>query len=659
MKLKDYHVGGEQLLLITPDSDWRRVQRLPDLRNCTDIALDTENCDEGLMQGKGPGWAINAGYICGISVAWRDAIYHSHYIPLCHPDTDCFHPDQVKRWLKDHMRAGINFYFHNAPYDVGWLAANLKLEPTYKINDTGCMAYMCDENRMSYSLNAIAKWRGIPGKNENKLREAALAYGVDPKAGLHKLPARYVGEYAEQDAMATLMLAEDLHELMIKEEVINAYQLEMNLVPLVHEMRRRGVRIDEKAINRAYKKFKYESKEALKDLSDKLGMTVGMDEIRSTSWLEKVFDHHKINYPLTKKTARGSFEAKWMKEVDHWLPRLLVRAKQRDEAAEKFIKGYLQGFSHKGRLHASVHQFKSEDYYGEEGRAGGTRTYRFSYSDPPLQQIPHRDGELATEIRGCFIAEEGEIWARADYSQQEFRLIVHFAESLNLTKAKEAAQRYRDDPDTDFHQMVADMTGLPRKPAKDANFARAYGAGVKKFAIMIKKTETEAAKIMEQYNERMPFVNQLFDYCQAVAEQRGFIKLLDGAKIRFDFWVGVWRDHKLQWTKENAMSDCLREEALRRQSDPTHPWYQKSLRRSRCNKALNSLIQGGAARQTKIAMSHLWKEKLVPLLQVHDELCFSIKDKTEAEKIRIVMQDAVKLRIPMKVDVGLGDSWAG
>jgi Mesyanzhinovviridae DNA polymerase len=657
-KMKNIHIGGEQLILLPPESNWQTPPQLPDLLHCKQIAIDTENRDNGLATGKGPGWATGDGHVCGISVAWRDEDVHARYFPLRHRESTCFSHNALGLWLKDHMRAGVRFVFTNAVYDVGWIHHEWKLKPDYPIDDTCCMAYMCNENRLSYSLDGMCKWRGIEGKDEKVLREAAAIYGLDPKIELWKLPAKFVGRYAEQDALSTLLLAENLNTFIDNEDVRAAYQLEMDLVPMVFEMRRRGVRIDEDAAQQAYDKFKRQSQQALDDLTDRLEHRVTIEDIRSNKWLVNVFDKCKISYPYTRTTGAASFEAKWMKDTDHWLPKLIVRAKQREEAAEKFIKTYIMDFAHNGRLHASIHQYKSENLYDEDRYGGGTRTFRFSYSDPPLQQIPHRDEELAEEIRGTFIAEEDEIWLRADYSQQEYRLIVHFAELSGMERAKQAADRYREDPNTDFHQMVADMTGLARKPAKDCNFAKAYGAGIPKFAAMIKKTKEEAAKIMAQYDDKMPFVKQLFDYCQRRAEDRGYIKLIDGAKIHFDWWEIYWNT----WAERQSdnSGDCSHEEAMRRIQDPTNlHWYKRKLRRSRCQKAMNSLIQGNAARQTKSAMRDCWRAGHVPLLQVHDELCFSVRDKQVGKEIGELMRDTFELRVPMKVDLEYGPSWAG
>jgi DNA polymerase-1 len=341
--------------------------------------------------------------------------------------------------------------------------------------------------------------------------------------------------------------------------------------------------------------------------------------------------------------------------TDHWLPRLCVRAKGYHEAAEKFVQNYIIDFSHRGRLHASVNQFKSEDGYG-------TKTYRFSYSNPPLQQMPSRDEVAAEEIRGTFEAEPGEWWGKNDYSQQEYRLIVHYAVLEGLDRAQEAAQQYIDDPKTDFHSMVAEMTGLERKPAKDTNFAKSYGAGIPKFAAMINKPQAEAEAIMRQYDEKLPFNSQLYQRCQKLAESRGYMVLLDGARIHYETWEPTWlsRDERsVGWAPGSGikMNPCSQEEARQRVGDASHPWHRKRLRRADCRKAMNALIQGGAARQTKLAMRECHRAGLVPLLQMHDELNFSFKREKDAKTVVAIMRDVVKLKVPMMVDAGYGPSW--
>jgi DNA polymerase I-like protein with 3'-5' exonuclease and polymerase domains len=220
-------------------------------------------------------------------------------------------------------------------------------------------------------------------------------------------------------------------------------------------------------------------------------------------------------------------------------------------------------------------------------------------------------------------------------------------------------QRYINDPKTDFHQWVADITGLDRKPAKDANFAKIYGAREKKFAMMIGKSIAEATEIMKQYDREMPFGNLLFQMCERVAEESGYIKLLDGARIRFDWWFAGFRsnDNSSKWSNADFSSDCRGDEARRRVADENHPWFNQRLRRSRCYKALNGLIQGSAARQTKMAMRACAQAGIMPVLQIHDELCFSIKDHKSVAEITSIMCNAAPLVVPMQVDAKVGTSW--
>ncbi len=660
-KQKNYHVGGQQMPMFVPESDWKRPTALPDLRRMDLLAVDTEEKDDGLAQGRGPGWAYGAGHIAGLSAAWREnGEIKKFYAPIRHPDSDNFDPDQVKRWYLDHVKAGVRMVFQHAPYDVGWTNREWGAPCPEKVDDTTCMAYMIDENRLSYDLDALCAWRGVPGKDETLLREAAAAYGLDPKKDLWRMPARFVGPYAEQDPVATLLLRESLLPDITAQRVEDAYQLEMDLLPMVHAMRKRGIRVDLDRAEEAKERLIKISADTFKDITDRLadagfanGSTVSIDEARSNSWLESAFTHCREAFPRSPD-GRGSFEAKWMKNREHWLPQLLVKAKAAHEAAHKFLQGYVIDFAHLGRLHASINQFRSED--------GGTRTYRFSYSDPPLQQMPNRDELISALVRGAFLPEDGELWLAADYSQQEYRLIVHYADMFGLDKAASAAERYRNDPRTDFHSLVAELTGLERKPAKDSNFAKSYGAGIDKFAAMINKTKAEAAAIMEQYDREMPFNAQLFEKCKSKAERSGFMKLFDGARIHYDQWEPAYlsKEERARGYRPGSpfkMNPCSAQEARLRCSDKEHPWYGKRLRRANCRKAMNGLIQGGAARQTKKAMRACWREGFLPLLQMHDELDFSVSREQDGRRITELMREVVKLRVPMQVDAEYGVTW--
>jgi DNA polymerase I-like protein with 3'-5' exonuclease and polymerase domains len=660
-KQKNMHLGGTAMPLIVPDVDWDSPSTLPDLRNHKRIALDRETKDDGMNRGRGPGWAFGRawGHILGTSIAWHEGDkVRSAYLPVRHPDTQCFDPEQIKQWEIDHQKAGVRFVCQNSSYDIGFgYLEGVPVPPN--IDDTMCMANVIDTERSDFDLDSLCKWWGIEGKDESILIEALAAYGwptgpKERKKHLWRLPARYVGPYAEQDARATLQLADLMDPEIDRQDVRAAYQLEMDLLPLVHEMRRRGIRVDLDAAERARSKFRKMREVALKELSDKMGCTVGIDEVRQASWKERAFEDNKVKVERDR-WGKPHFESKVMKLNPHWLPQLVSRVIAAEDAAEKFVGTYILNFAHYNgvntRLHATVNQFRSED--------GGTRTFRLSYSDPPVQQAPTRDPDFKV-FRNIFLPEKDEWWFSADYSQQEMRLMVHFAERYGLTKAAEAAQRYRDDPETDFHDMVVDMTGLDRGDAKNCSFAKSYGAGKDKFALMIHKSVEEAVRVMAQYDSELPFIRELNDLCQGSAERKGYVLLLDRARIHFNTWEPRWIDWEEKKRGQAAlmkMNNCRLEEATERTKQEGHPWFGKKLRRAETRKAMNAKIQGCAARQTKMAMRDCWRAGHVPLLQIHDELNFSHGEERQGREVREIMVEAFRLNVPMLVDAGVGRNW--
>ena len=196
----------------------------------------------------------------------------------------------------------------------------------------------------------------------------------------------------------------------------------------------------------------------------------------------------------------------------HWLPQGIAKANKYNDAGVKFIEGHILSHLVGGRIHAEINPHRSDD--------GGARSFRFSYKNPPLQQMPSRDDELAPLIRGAFLPEDGEVWCKPDVSQQEFRLVVHHAFVRNLRGAAAAKERYDTDADTDFHRLAAEITGIPRGDAKAANFAKIYGAGVATFAKTIRKPLGEARKIYDQYDRQLPFVSRLAASCKARCHRR-------------------------------------------------------------------------------------------------------------------------------------------
>jgi DNA polymerase I-like protein with 3'-5' exonuclease and polymerase domains len=655
------YLEGQQPIFL-PESNWIQPE-LPDLSSESECGIDVETRDDALAAGKGPGWHAGLGYVAGISVSWRE---HAIYINLQHPDSDSYPKQQVADWLKKlFSQTETRFVFFNASYDIGWLQADFGVAPPAQCVDSAAAAAMVDENLRSYSMEAICGWRGIEGKDENLLREAAAAYGYagkNVKPNLWRLPARFVAPYAEEDARRPRQLLASLMPEIEAQGMTSAFQLECDLIPLIVEMRRRGLALDVDHAIRTAALFDQKRDEALAEIARQAGGQWTMTDVRSNQRLERTFNEAGIVFPRTApseahENGLGSFQGDWMKGHEHWLPRRVAAARKYDDLANKFIRGYILGFAHRGRIHPTVNQFRAE--------GGGTRSHRVSYSDPPLQQMPSRDDETAPLVRSAFRPDEGCLWGALDYSQQEYRFMVHFAELLKLEKASEAADRYRTDPATDFHNLVVDMTGLPRRRAKDCNFAKSYGAGIAKFAEMTGMTEDEAARTMERYDQEMPFIGRANQEFQKLAARRGYIRLVDGARAHFDDWEPGYREFKAEnaWVKRQAgrtmlsVMPCRYEEALRRTQDADHPWYGKVLRRADVRKAFNRGVQGSSARQTKMAMRECWRAGIMPRLQMHDELGFSLTSEADGQRAAQIMRDVVKLNVPMLVDAEYGVSW--
>lgn len=608
--------------MFPPRSDWVAPDILPDLSSASRIAVDLETKDPNLRV-SGPGWATGDGHVTGIAIAtdgW------SGYLPIRHEGGGNLDAGFVFRWLNKSLSTNCDKIFHNALYDVGWLRRE-GITLNGKIQDTVIAAPLIDENRRQYSLNSLGFDYCKEVKDETLLTEAAKSYGVDPKAEMYKLPAKFVGEYAEQDAVLTLKLWDKLKKLLEIQKLEPIYELESSLIPLLVEMRWRGVRVDVSKAEETVAKLKQQEKDCIKQIKYKYGVDV---DVWASASVAKAFDKAGLTYPRTQKTNAPSFTGKWLEGLDHGLPKLVVEARKLQKIRSAFIENMILEHSHNGRIHGQMHPLR--------GDSGGTVSGRFSYSTPNLQQVPARDPILGPLVRGLFLPEEDHVWGAYDYSQQEPRLTVHYASKMNLPGSDEAVSAYRHD-DADFHQIVADMAGIARKDAKVINLSLSYGMGKNKLIQALGINELEAEALFNNYHSKVPFIKELTLSCSRRAENVGEITTLLGRKCRFDMYEA--RNEK---TQPLPMDKAIEE-------------YGQNIRRAFTYRAFNRLIQGSAADMTKQAMLDLWKEGIVPHIQVHDELDISVKNKEESRKIVEIMETCVDLNVPSKVDAEIGDTW--
>jgi DNA polymerase I-like protein with 3'-5' exonuclease and polymerase domains len=578
-----------QINMTIPNSEWVTPSEFPDLSHEDEIAIDLETRDEN-MKTLGTGWARRDGEIVGIAVA---AGSFKGYYPVNHQGGGNLPRSKVFKWIQEVLKTDAAKIMHNAQYDLGWIRS-MGWEVKGPIIDTMVTAALVDENRRSYSLNNLSIEMLGEMKSETELKEEAAQRGLDAKAELWKMPAMAVGFYAEQDAVLTLKLWHHLKTFVKKEQLQTIWNTEMELLPILIKMREVGIRIDLDKAEILKKQFKTLESSLITEIKKLSGVAVDIWAARSVA---KAFDAVGIKYDLTEKSKAPSFTTNWLTNNEHPLAKLIREAREVNKLHSTFIDSFLR-FSHKGRIHAEINQLRSD--------TGGTVSGRLSYSNPNLQQIPARNKEYGKLIRGLFLPEEGCKWGSFDYSQQEPRLVVHYAATTDkklggLAGADVLIKAYRED-DADFHQVVADMANIPRTQAKTINLG----------------------------------------IVQKQASETGAVKTIGGRKCRFNLYEPKSYGLFLALTEKEYIMEH---------------GSLSSARRAMTYKALNRLIQGSAADQVKIAMVNCYKAGHIPMLQIHDELCFNIESESDEKNIINVMENSVELEVPNKVDVSIGDNW--
>jgi len=608
--------------------EWICPENYPDLKGYKYIAIDLETKDPDLKS-RGSGAIIGNGNIVGIAVAVEG---WSAYYPIAHEGGGNLDKDKVLNWIKQVCANDNVKIFHNAMYDVCWLrAAGVKING--HIVDTMVMSSLIDENRLSYTLNSISFEYLGEVKDEKALTEAAQSWGIDPKSEMYKLPAMYVGNYAEKDAKLTLELFKVLSREMQKQNLQNIFDIETQLFPCLTDMKFKGVRVDVEKARLLKQKLTSQEQEILLKIKQETGIEPQIWAARS---IATVFDKLGLHYERTEKSSAPSFTKNFLQEHKHPIVQMIAKAREINKAHTTFIDTILK-FTHKGRIHADINPIRSDQ--------GGTVTGRFSYANPNLQQIPARNKELGPMIRSLFLPEVDHKWGCFDYSQQEPRLVVHYAATTEPICFDESVtkivEEFKNDS-VDFHKTVAIMAGISRDQAKTINLGLFYGMGKAKLqAELGLNTKEETEVLFNQYHNNVPFVKELMNKTSQFAQTSGSIGTLLGRRCRFNKWEPA------TFGMHTAMSF---EEAER-------TYGRGRIRRAMTYKALNKLIQGSAADMTKKAMLDLYREGIIPHIQIHDELDISVIDDNQAKKIVEIMEGAVTLAIPNKVDYESGETW--
>jgi DNA polymerase I-like protein with 3'-5' exonuclease and polymerase domains len=600
---------------------------LPSWKDVKRVGLDTETKDPDIKK-FGPGALRDNSWVVGISFAFEDG--KSYYLPIRHKGGGNLDEVQVLNYLREqaeHFTGEI--VGANLSYDLLFLAVEDIWFKWATFRDIQIADPLIYELHDSYSLNNIAKRYGFEGKDEQLLREAASAFGVDPKADMWKLHSRYVGAYAEEDAALPLKILRKQEEIILKEDLTRIWDLESKVLPVLVKLKLRGVAVDEDRLEQVELWSMEQETKALEEVYARTGVRIAVGDVWKPDAIAPAIKSLGIDMSLTT-TGKVSIDKDFLDSIDHPVAKVLGWARKTNKLRTTFANSVRVRLIH-GRIHCSFNQLARDD---GEGGVRGARYGRLSSEQPNLQQQPARD-EFAAMWRGIYVPDGvGNLWAALDYSQQEPRQLIHYAELCQLPRASEAAQRYRDDPNTDNHQMMADLAGIARKPAKELFLGKCYGMGgaklCHKLGLPTKHITTRAGKIVEvagdegqaiidRFDSQLPFVNQLAKMCEASAQRKGYTQTVGGRKCHFPKDVNGNYD----WT----------------------------------HKALNRLIQGSSADQTKTAMVAVDAAGYEIQLQVHDELDLTVSSKKEAEDIAEIMMNCLPLRVPSKVDVEVGASW--
>ena len=650
---KTEYAGGAQKPLFTPECSWTPplLSSLPSWADARRICIDVETRDTHL---KTLGIGVRrGGYIVGIGFTIEDG--GSYYLPLRHAGGDNVDLEAALRYFKENAKIFKGeLVGANLSYDLDYLWAEGIEFPLVKYyRDIQIADPLIYEMHMNYSLQAIAERYGLAGKDEAMLKTAAGFYGVDPKNGMWQLPGRYVGAYGEQDTKQPLLILRRQERLIDERDLWDIYNLESQVLPVLVKMRQRGVRINEQKLEKVEEWSLMQEAEALAAVRDATGVKINVGDVWKSGLLAPALEQIGIELKQTS-TGKASIDKDVLANIDHPVAKHLAWARKVNKLRTTFAES-IRTYAVNGRVHCTFNQIARE---GDKGDQKGARYGRLSATDPNLQQQPSRD-EFAKMWRDIYEPEEGALWCSNDYSQQEPRWTTHFAAKMKLPEARKAAQAYHDDPLLDNHQFMADLTGLPRKQAKNIYLGLCYGEGGAKlcrelglptrWALVTKEGKErfqtffqsreeamsasaeshngyvyetageEGQQILDTFDARAPFIRLLAKKAEEVAKQRGYIVTGGGRHLHF-----VQRD------------------------DGSYEWTHKSL---------NRLIQGTSADQTKKAIVALDAEGYFIQLQVHDEINSSIADEAEGKAQAEIMSNVMPALVPFRVDTEIGTSW--
>ena len=542
---------------------------------------------------------------------------------------------------------------HNIKFDTNFLE-NEGIRVPSTMECTSVRAALINEHEHSFSLDALAK-KYLNAAKVDIYEDLAKLFGGKPTreaqiGNLHRAPESLAGRYAIEDPVLAIKLWLWQEEEIKRQGLEQVWDLERKITPILCKIERRGVRVDERRARHSMVGVDRKIDSAQRSLDQLAGKAMNAN---SPPQMRSLFNVAKHDAPGTPKGYV------WKTDSGFLLPMtetgapsmaketLIIMAEQNDPRAKQvltlrkmikaksFLKDHILGHAVNGRVYPNYNQTRGDNELG-------TGTGRFSINDPALQQIPSRDVDIAEIARSCFLPEEYQKWCCADWEQMEFRMFAHYTKDPKILRA------YQDDPHTDYHQIVSDITGIPRKPrfagdanAKQINLGLVFGMGEGKMAYEMGLDYTvrygsdgrewfnsgpQAKAIFDTYHGSIPGVRKLLDQAGSIAKSRGYVQTIMGRHIRFPGGRATYKAGGLAF--QGSSADCMKQKMVE----------------------LWPICEAAGAPM---------------LLSVHDELDFSVPKGSSdlVAQIKEVLETfdgercPIKLRVPIRSSVEVADNW--
>lgn len=632
-----------RILPPTPNTGWLPPKDYPNLSNVVALGFDFEVKEDDFDHG--PGWSRGKASIvgAGIDALWSNGHSKSWYFPFRHEVEPEYNldPKHTLAFLKDVLELPIPKFGANLIYDCG-NALDEGINVKGDLHDCQFSEALLNEAGLVDLKYLSQKYLG-EGKESSLLYQwCADAYGGEPNSGqrenIYRASPRLAGPYGETDARNPRLIVMQQWAQLHKESLAHIYRMECDLIPLWVRMRKKGVRVNVVGAEQMYVKLTPRIAARYKQIHEMTGVhaisTKGGD-------IEKIFKALNIDPPMTEK-GNPSFAKEYLLNLDHEIADVILDIRKLEILQDTFLKSYIINGNVNGIVHC--------EFLPLRGDEGGTRVGRLSSSHPNLQNIPVRTEE-GKEIRKLFLPFEGHVaWEKQDFSQIQYRALVHYAVGQG---SDEARKRYNENPDTDYHDYVqamilelAKMT-VERRPVKNLNFGLAFGQGKRKTIRILGKG---GEQVYNAYHQSMPFVKQTLAATGNEIQQLGYVTSLLGRRNRFDMWEPAEYGEHVPLPYNQAIRV-----------------YGANIKRSGSHRGIAVRLQGTEADIMKSAMLRAYKEGVYdvigdPTLTVHDENGHSVIDYSPRQNeaytyLKCIMENTLTMRVPIMVDAKRGPTW--